>query len=242
MASSRHRRVKSWSCGCGQECTRCVSSPRIRKASGRSRVWVDVSVPEPNQRVPAIRTLFGDDVIIKPGTVGAIPIGAYVLDLQTSKVTAELSIRERRSGTGTGRAQLQPVVTLSQELVASGAKVSASATPDGLALKLEISWDPSKPKTGRIDLGSLTVNVPASVALGEQFHAQRAGDRGTTSELTGDRGLVERSARAGQCVGWSRTLSGQDPVRGHGRGGQAKPPPTSSSKAFPPALQTSAGG
>ena len=136
---------------------------------------VYVSVAEPGQRVVPVRTLFGGDVVIPPGTSGTIPVGVYVQDSPTSKVTAELSIRDRRSGLGTERALLEGTVVLSPELQAAGAKVTASATLGGLMVQLEITWDQAKPRAGRIDLGALTVRVPAGVAMGGSFFVRGKG-------------------------------------------------------------------
>ena len=134
---------------------------------------VYVSVAEPGQRVVPERTLFGGEVVIPPGSSGTIPLGVYVLDSPTSKVTAELSIRDRRSGLGTERALLEGTVTLSRELQAAGAQVTASATLGGLMMQLEITWQQAR--AGRIDLGSLTVRVPAGVALGSSFFVRGKG-------------------------------------------------------------------
>ena len=128
-----------------------------------------VSVPEPGQRVVPIRTLFADDVVIQPNTTGTISLGTYVLDLPTSKITADLSIRDRRSGLGTERVRFESSVTLSTDLKAAGAQVHATALVDGLMLRFEITWDPAKPRTGRIDLGTVAVKVPAGVSLGSSF-------------------------------------------------------------------------
>ena len=128
-----------------------------------------VSVAEPGQRVVPARTLFGEDIVIQPNASGSFPLGTYVLDFPTSKITAELSIRDRCSGLGTERARLESSFTLSRELKAAGATVTANAILNGLMLRLDVSWDPAKSRSGRIDLGSVTVSVPAEVALGSSF-------------------------------------------------------------------------
>jgi hypothetical protein len=130
---------------------------------------VYVSIAEPGEEVVSPMTLFGEDVVVEPGTSGAVALGVHVVDQPTSKVTAVLSVRDRRSGTGTARPRLLAPFSLSRRLREIDATVVATQTAENPTLTLEISWDPDTPLTGRIDLGRLTVEVPDEVSPGSTF-------------------------------------------------------------------------
>jgi len=131
---------------------------------------VFVTVPGNNERVISPLTLFGEDMSAVPGSLVMVPLGAFVTDFPTNRIVVDLSIRQRLSGLGSVRLQLQDTgFDLSPELKAMGAVVNATVATDGLTLHLEISWNPSGQRVGRIDLGQLPVQIPTGVFFGNTF-------------------------------------------------------------------------
>jgi len=131
---------------------------------------VFVTVAEENQRVIPPLTLFGEDRRTLPGTEAAIALGTYVIDVPIIGINADFTIRERRSGIGTERAELLATeLELSPEIKQIGGQIAATVSGGGLSLHLEIKWDPTQPRSGRINLGHLRVRIPEGVALASTF-------------------------------------------------------------------------
>jgi hypothetical protein len=147
-------------------------------ASGRRSFprTVFVTVPEENQKVVWPMTAFFDEVSIQPGATGELKFGVYVIDQPAVGVVLDLSIRERRSGIGTAMPKfVTNAVVIAPDVKSIGGKVKATAGAGGLTLHVEISWDQSKPRTGRIDLGHIRVQIPADLTLGSTFILRGSG-------------------------------------------------------------------
>jgi len=129
-----------------------------------------VTVPEENQRVVWPMTAFFDEAVIRPDATGGLTFGVYVIDQPAVGVVLDLSIRERRSGVGPAMPKfVANAVALAPALKAIGGQVNATTGAGGLTLHLKINWDQGQPRTGRIDLGHLRVQIPADLTLGSTF-------------------------------------------------------------------------
>jgi len=115
-------------------------------------------------------TAFFDEASIQPGATGALKFGVYVIDQPAVGVALDLSIRERRSGIGSAMPKfVTNGVVLAKDVKSIDGKVTATAGTGGLTLHVEISWDQDKPRTGRVDLGHIRVQIPDDLTLGSTF-------------------------------------------------------------------------
>jgi hypothetical protein len=147
-------------------------------ASGRRSFprTVFVTVPEENQKVIWPMTAFFDEASIQPGETGDLKFGVYVIDQPAVGVVLDLSIRERQSGIGKAMPKFATNgVVLTKDVKSIGGKVKATAGTGGLTLHVEISWDQDKPRTGRIDLGHIRVQIPGDLTLGSTFILRGSG-------------------------------------------------------------------
>jgi hypothetical protein len=129
---------------------------------------VFVTIPEPNHRPIPPLTLFGRDADAQPGSTVSIAIGAYLMDQPINRVVFDLSARERRAGEGPEHPELVSFA-LSDAISSIGGAVTAEAGRGGITLHVEVQWDATHQLTGRIDVGTLSLTVPASTRLGSTF-------------------------------------------------------------------------
>jgi hypothetical protein len=137
---------------------------------------VFVTVARTGEPTRSPLTAFGADVDVAPGKSMRIPIGLYTVDEAVRGMTLELSARRRRSGTGRSRPTFpNNGLRLSRDVATSGSTVSASPGLDPVATTVKALWPASQARSGKFEVGTLALNIPADVPLGSTFIIEGTG-------------------------------------------------------------------
>jgi hypothetical protein len=136
---------------------------------------VHVTVPGEDTHIVGRSTVLFEDVVAQPGTTLSMPVSAYFADEPVHKVTVTLNLRQRRSGHGVATPRFLSAFVLSEASQALGATASAVVRAAGALLDLTLTWPIEKARGGRIDLGTITIEVPNDVAFGSAFFLRGVG-------------------------------------------------------------------
>ena len=129
-----------------------------------------VTVPYGNKPVIPALQVYGEHTVIPAGVTGEIPLSVYLPEFGANRIVLNLSVRDRLSGMGMVFPQLLAKgLTLSSNLQALNATVTDKVVLGGMAMELEIAWDPAKKQSGRFDIGKLKVAIPAEMGPGSTF-------------------------------------------------------------------------